>query len=174
MQQGCSCSCGYRAGLVPVASDCCGQVAAMWRQQERLVQTRWGPGPAQGRLAPRARLRGAAAVPASVPRRRPSGGGWRVPASPRSYPSTIPEKGTGWGQGAWGHPTCGPPCPAHLAAREQAVVEVADTMAEAELGHTVVDQQEVPQLGSRRGSYRAEPVRDPRNPPGAPACPRPA
>lgn len=122
-------------------------------------------------LVPRARLRGAAAAPAPVPRRRPSGGGWRGPAWPRSCPGTTPAGGRGGGQRAWGPPSCGPPGPAHLAAREQAVVEIADTVAEAELGHTVVDQQEVPQLGSRRGSYGAEPVRDPPKPTGSPGVP---
>uniref|UniRef100_A0A8U7MEF9 Uncharacterized protein n=1 Tax=Corvus moneduloides TaxID=1196302 RepID=A0A8U7MEF9_CORMO len=99
------------------------------------------------------------------------GGGWHGPASRRSCPGTTPAGEVGRGQGARGHPTPRLPRPAHLAAREQPVVEVADTVAEAELGHAVVDQQEVPQLGGRRGSHRGEPVRDPRNAPGPPPCP---
>lgn len=168
MQQGCSRSGRYRAGLLPVASDGRGELrpaAAMCRQQERLPRAPRGPAPAQGRpavrmapLEPRAQRRGAAAAPAPGPRRRPSGGGWRGPAWRRSCPDTTPAGDRASGGG--GHPACDPrlwaPCPAHLAAREQPVVEVADTVAEAELGHAVVDQQEVPQLGSRRGSHQAD------------------
>lgn len=162
----------------------CGELwpgAAMCRQREHLARTLRSPGPGQGRPGvrvapqlPHTRLRGAAALLAPVPRRRPSGGGWRGPASRRSCPGTTPAGGRGWAQGRGDTRHAAPRCPAHLATREQPVVEVADTVAEAELGHTVVDQQEVPQLGSRRGSHRAKPVRNPRNPPGAPACPQPA